>query len=322
MLRTLLLVLIFSACGSKKDVGEWYAEDSRLRVLSTTQMVADLVKGVGGERIVAATLIQGSLDPHSYQLVKGDDDKLRRADLIFYNGLGLEHGPSLKTYLQSSKKAHSLGEAIFELHPDQILSYQGQSDPHIWMDLELFSEAIPSIVKALGAAKPEFKAEFQERGEAFKKELIAAHEGIHALLQAIPQEKRYLVTSHDAFNYFARAYLKEPSETDWQERFKAPEGLAPESQISLADIRAILDHLKKYDIHVIFPESNVSRDSIRKIVSAAQEEKREVVIAAASLFADAMGPKGSSGDTLIKMAEHNGKTIATWIGGESGKTGP
>jgi manganese/zinc/iron transport system substrate-binding protein len=134
------------------------------------------------------------------------------------------------------------------------------------------------------------------------------------MLQGVPSNKRYLVTSHDAFNYFARAYLKDPEEKEWHDRFQAPEGLAPESQLSVADIIAIIHHMKKYQIKVLFPESNVSRDSIRKIVDAGNENGMELKIATTPLYGDAMGKKGDDGDTYIKMILHNGKTISLYLG--------
>jgi manganese/zinc/iron transport system substrate-binding protein len=315
-MRRIFLLFLLVACGQGiSPLKDWYAQDGKLKVVSTTAMINDLVKGVGGESIKTLVLIQGDLDPHSYQLVKGDDEKLQSSDLIFYNGLGLEHGPSLKEYLLESNKAHPLGEAIFKQDPEKILIIDGVADPHVWMDISLFSQAIPEIVKVLGEKMPENKQQFEKNGEALQASLLKGHNRVKEILQAIPSNKRYLVTSHDAFNYFARAYLKDPEETDWSLRFQAPEGLAPESQLSLSNIVAIIDHLNRFNIQVLFPESNVSRDSIKKIVDAGTEKGLKLTIASTPLYGDAMGPKGSDGDTYLKMIEHNGKTIAHYLGG-------
>lgn len=287
---------------------EWKKDEGKLKVLSTIAMIADLVKQIGGEDIDSMVLIKGGLDPHSYQLVKGDDEKLARSDVIFYNGLGLEHGSSLQHHLASSAKSIALGNKILEEAPEDILIFQGQADPHIWMDLTIWSKTVPHIVKALSDKDPSHAEKFEDNGKRLQSELLHVHNQIRKRMQAIPVENRYLVTSHDAFNYFTRAYLATEEEVqngEWQKRFAAPEGLAPESQLSSADIQHIINHLRHYRVHVLFPESNVSRDSIRKILQAGNEKGLRLIIANRSLYADAMGSPGSDGDTYLKMVEHN-----------------
>ncbi len=316
----MLLALVIVACETsshQKATKQWMADDGRLKVLSTTGMVGDLVKTIGGSHIDNLVLIGEDLNPHAYQLVKGDDEKFARADLIFYNGLNLEHGPSLQAALRNSPKAVALGNSIMEANPGLILHYDGQLDPHIWMDMSLWAKGVPFIVQALSQAMPLHAKEFVANGEQLKTEMLSAHQKVHDQLQKIPSHKRYLVTSHDAFNYFARAYLADQNESDeaWQKRFKAPEGLAPDSQLSAADIQGIIDYLDKYDIMVLFPESNVSKDSIRKIVSAGNEKGLVLTIATEPLYADAMGPPGSDGDTYLKMIEHDAKILASYLQG-------
>jgi manganese/zinc/iron transport system substrate-binding protein len=138
-----------------KAFREWMAPGDKLKILSTTAMINDLVQRVAGENAVTLTLIQGNLDPHSYQLVKGDDEKLGFADLIFYNGLGLEHGASLSHYLESHPQAIPLGNKIGERWPNKVVLVNSHVDPHIWMDSSLFAEAIPFIVEALSMKDPE-----------------------------------------------------------------------------------------------------------------------------------------------------------------------
>jgi manganese/zinc/iron transport system substrate-binding protein len=296
-------------------VKQWMIPNGKVKVLSTTAMINDLVKEVGGENVDGLTLIVGELDPHSYQLVKGDDEKLLFADLIFFNGLGLEHGPSLQNFLMQQSKAVALGDNIQNENPSLIISYREQLDPHIWMDVSLWAKAVNYIVEALSQKDPVHAEMYRLNGQQLIHRMLEEHAHIREQLQEIPAEKRYLVTSHDAFNYFARAYLAEISENkqDWQERFVAPEGLAPDSQLSTANIQAIIDHLKKYHIRVIFPESNISRDSIRKIVQAAKEKGLDVKIAMTPLYADAMGKEGSDGDTYLKMIKHNANIIASYL---------
>lgn len=323
-MRLLALLLLVCSCNSNGsrvsnrvvDVQHWREQNGKVKVLSTIAMIDDLVKQIGKEHVDALTLITGELDPHSYQLVKGDDEKFAFADLIFYNGLGLEHGPSLQHHLHTSPKAIALGNKIQKQFPELILYYHGQLDPHIWMDISLWAKSIPFIVEALSEKDPAHKDSYVTNGNKLLEEMLHTHDNAKQKMHEIPEEKRYLVTSHDAFNYFTRAYMALDSELQnnrWQKRFAAPEGLSPESQLSTTDIQMILDYVKKYDIQLLFPESNVSKDSIRKIISAAKDRGMELRMATPYLYGDAMGAPGSDGDTYLKMIQHDVLTIASCL---------
>ncbi len=302
----LLAMALWAGCSAPK--GRWPVSTDKLKVLSTTAQIGDLAAAVGGERVEPYVLIRGDLDPHSYEIVKGDNEKLTTADLIFYNGLGLEHGASLSTLLRSSSKAIPIGEKISLAHPDKILKKGEVVDPHIWMDISLWQKGIDPIVEAFSKADPEGALYYQERGERLSNEMASVHDEVQQLLRSIPSEKRYLVTSHDAFHYFTRSYLAEPNELNWADRFAAPEGLAPEGQLNPRDIQKIIDHLRQKKISVLFPESNVSRDSIRKIASAGRELGLEIRICSEPLYGDAM-----SHLTYIEMMRHNAETIAKYL---------
>jgi len=310
--------ILLCSCSSQshdlsKASNRWTNDAEKLKVLSTTSMIDDIVAQIGKDRIQAITLITGQLDPHSYQLVKGDDEKLAAADLIFFNGLELEHGPSLQRYLTTRSKAVSLGDLIRRQSPEIILIHQGEIDPHIWMDVSIWIRAVDIVSEELSKADPVHQAEYHSNSEKLKERMRAVDGEIRSLALTIPEEKRYLVTSHDAFNYFARAYLATSEEKlsgNWRRRVAAPEGLAPEGQLSSKDIQDIIDYLKRNGIRVLFSESNISQDSIKKIIDAGSKEGVVFSMAKTPLYSDAMGPPGSSGDTYIKMMKHNMLTIA------------
>lgn len=314
-----IFLLCFGCSGPSREsleVKRWMQENGRIKVLCAIAMIQDVVQQVGGEHVDSITLITGELDPHIYQLVKGDDEKLAFADLIFYNGLGLIHGPNLRQYLSENSKAISLGNEIQKTDPSLILLYNGQMDPHIWMDISLWAKTVPFIVDTLRQYDPDHAEDYKQNGEKLVREMVQKHEHVKQIIRQIPVEKRYLVTSHDAFNYFTRAYLatdNENSQQEWQKRFAAPEGLAPESQLSTTDIQLIINHMSTYNIEVLFPESNVSQDSIQKILDAGQEKGMNLRIAQDALYGDAMGKPGSSGDTYLKMIEHNAKLISNYL---------
>jgi manganese/zinc/iron transport system substrate-binding protein len=275
-------------------------------------MIDDIVGRIGGERVDHLSLIMGEIDPHSYELVKGDDEKLGMAQIIFFNGLGLEHGASLRYQIEHHNNAISVGNAVLEKTPDRILYVDKEIDPHIWMDISLWSLIVDPIADALSQADPEGETLYRSNAQKVVQEMLLANYEVYSSLQGVPQQKRYLVTSHDAFNYFTRAYLAAPgevTEAQWQPRFDAPEGLSPEGQLSTADIQAIIDHLIKYRIQIVFPESNVSRDSLKKVVHVCRQKGLEVAIAKEPLYGDAMGPSGSEAGTYLGMIRYDAKVL-------------
>lgn len=284
-------------------------------VLSTIAPVEVLVSAVGGSRIRSECLIAGELDPHSYQLAKGDREKFRRAELVFYNGLGLEHGPSLASSLASCSKAVSLGDWLATNRPEDILRTGGLPDPHMWMDVQLWSRFLDCICEHLTAIEPQFGEEFRHRTENLRAEFAQTHSQICNLIHQIPAGQRYLVTTHDAFSYFARAYLSEPAELAlelWRHRVMSPEGLAPESQISLQQMQRTLRYLIDHKVEVVFAESNINYQSLMKITQAARAQNVPIEVAEQKLFGDAMppyqlGPKGYR--EYLKMQMSNAQVI-------------
>jgi manganese/zinc/iron transport system substrate-binding protein len=302
-MKYLLCLFLLFACGgcqnSPQKLDEWVQPSSRIKVLSTTAIINDIVAQIGKERIDHLTLIEGAMDPHSYEIVKGDAEKLSYAQVIFYNGLGLEHGASLRHQLKQHPKAVAVGDLIRKKNPEAILLERGQVDPHIWLDISLWAEIIDPIVQALSEIDPENSSYFQTNGQQVRKNLLDLDASLSQKLQMISSKKRYLVTSHDAFNYFTRRYLHEG--TDWKDRFCAPEGLAPDGQLSCQDIQKVINYLIQHNVEVIFPESNVSKDSLKKILSVCKEKGIKVQIAEASLDSDTLGTSG----TYQSMMEHN-----------------
>lgn len=318
LLHIFFLFLLFTGCDRASiHQDHWMIPNEKLKILCSIAMIDDLVQQIGGDRVETSTLIKKGLNPHTYQLVKGDNEKLLFADLIFYNGLGLEHGPNLTSFLKNHSKCIGIGEHIYEEQPHSIIKIAGEVDPHIWMDVSLWSKAIPLIADKLSQKDPEYAPYFKKNAENLLNQLKQLHLEVQEQMHRIPEHKRYLVTSHDAFNYFARAYLSEPQEQQneaWRQRFASPEGIAPESQLGMAHIQQIIDFMAMHNLNVLFPESNISRDSIRKVASAAKYKGLTLVIVEEPLYSDDMGEPGSSGDSYVKMIQHNAKTMAFYLG--------
>lgn len=296
----------FGCTSQKSKRSPFYEANGRLKILTTTAMIHDLVSQIGDGHVDSIPLIKGELDPHSYELVKGDDEKFAAAHLIFYNGLGLEHGLSLRQNLEKNPKAISLADPILKEDPSLILIINGQYDPHIWMDISLWRRAVDPIVSHLSGLDPTHADVYRLRGEILKKQMEKEDLACLEMLQKIAPEKRFLVTSHDAFNYFARRYLAVSQEKDWKKRCSAPEGLAPEAQMSLTDILDVISHIEKHKISVIFSESNVSRDSLNKILKAGREKGIPLRLCKIQLYGDSMG----NAPSYLAMMRHNVEVIA------------
>jgi len=304
----LLLLIVGVGCTSApSSISSWTAQNGKVKVLSSTGIIDDLVAEIGGEFVDHTALIMGDVDPHSYELVKGDDEKITFAHVVFANGLNLEHGASFRYHLEHHSHVVYLGGEIEKIVPDQILYNDGELDPHIWMDISLWVLAIDPVIEALSKEDPAHAAQYRANGEDLRAKMVATHEKISSELQSFSEEKRYLVTSHDAFHYFARAYLAEGD--THLDRCVAPAGLAPEGQLSVVDIQRVTDHLCDHKIDVVFPESNVARGALKKIVASCKHKGLNVRLCESPLYGDAMGHKGSGADTYLLMLEHNAKVL-------------
>ena len=308
----LLIPFMLFSCSSKSDrkekIKRYFDRNGHLKVLSTTSMIDDLVREIGGNQVDSFSLIQGDLDPHSYELVKGDGEKIENADVIFCNGLGLEHGASLRFSLKESG-AVALGDCLFNSNPELFITINGTIDPHFWMDIALFARIIDPIVQILSSKDPENASLFLERGKALKSKLLSVDRSCFEKMQSLPENKRFLVTSHDAFRYFTKKYLAKTNETEWFKRVASPEGLAPDGQMSAFDIQKVCDFLFNQNVRVVFPETNVNKDALNKIVSICGEKGLYVKISNIPLYGDAMGSKGTGAETYLQMIEHNISTL-------------
>ena len=272
-----------------------------LRVVSTTGMVNDLVKRVGGDAITADVLMGPGVDPHLYKATAADVLKLNRADVVFYNGLLLE-GKMTDVFTRMAKSGKHV-YAITERLPSARLlkseDYENHPDPHVWFDVELWAQCVPVIVARLSEAAPEQKAVFAANAAKVSEELAALHAWSKAKAAELPEEKRVLVTSHDAYNYFGRAYGFQ---------VVGLQGISTVSEAALADMAKLTDFIKKRGLKAVFVESSVSHATIERIA------KDSGVKVGGELFSDAMGAPGTIENgydvgTYEGMIKHNLNTI-------------
>jgi manganese/zinc/iron transport system substrate-binding protein len=291
-----------------KKVSAWMERNGKIKALCTTAFVGTLVQNVGGDSVDVLDIVHGQNDPHSYQLVKGDDEKFRRADVVFSSGLGLEQNAGLSRYL-SLYKACAIGDYVAKKTKEAI--FIGPTvDPHIWMDISLWAYGATMVALKLSEIRPELSEYFQKRASETIEKFLEVHEKIRKMIQSIPSEKRYLVTTHDAFSYFCRAYLATPDEKragTWNGRCMAPEGFSPESQISSQDLNEVVIFILKHNVKEIFSEVGMNQDSLRKVIEVCEDKGRRVVISSDFLYSDTIGPK----QTYEEMMEHNANVLYT-----------
>ncbi len=296
-----------------EQIREWSSGTDKLKVLSTTAMIGDLVEVIGGDRISHLTLIRGEVDPHNYVPLKGDQEKFDLAQVIFANGLGLEHGAA-RSLEEVSRKVVSMGDSI---DANQIILVSGVQDPHIWMDLSIWKEACSIIEKSLSAIDPEGRSYYKANSDKLAEEMARIDSEMVSRFQALDEKVRYLVTSHDAFNYFTRHYLAQQHEQrgeGWRARFIAPEGLSPEGQLGPQHIKAVCDFMVEHQVEVIFPESNLGRGGLTKIIQSLPKGYT-ARLSNLELYSDAMGGfKKSEGKCryLYVMKQNGDRIIEEW----------
>ena len=310
-LLLLVVFLGFYSCSTPTSPLDKRPKD-KIHVLSTTSIIDNIVAKIGKDRIFREVLIAQDLDPHSYELVKGDDEKFFNACIIFANGLGLEHGASLRYQLEHHHNVLFLGEEIRSLAPNSILDVDGQVDPHIWMDVGLWKKAVMPIANALSKMDPEGEKLYLQNALELEEQMEVLDREIKTIVQAVSPEKRYIVSTHDAFQYFAKTYLSIDEEKEtlgWKNRFASPEGIAPEGQLSAIDIRTIVEYLQRHQVRVLFPESNVNQDSLIKIKSVCEEMGMLVRISPSFLYSDSLGGIKSPASDYFSMMRYNAEVL-------------
>lgn len=271
-----------------------------LRVVTTIGMITDITARIGSERISVQGLMGEGIDPHLYKASPNDVRLLTDADLILYSGLNLE-GKMADLFVRLARKKPTI--AVSEYIDEKLLreppEFAGHYDPHIWFDVSLWMKAAERIRDALQELDPEGRALFQSNTTALLSELAELHEWCRAQIQSIPAGVRVLVTAHDAFGYFGRAYGIE---------VKGIQGISTESEASLNDINSLVDLIVGRGIPAVFVESSVPRKTIEALVEGARARKLDLQIGG-ELYSDALGKAGTAEGSYIGMVQHNVRTI-------------
>lgn len=297
ILLLLSITLIFSCKNEPKN------RTGKLNIVTTTTMITDLVKNIGGDYINLEGLMGSGVDPHLYKASEGDVTKLVNADIIFYNGLHLE-GKLVDVFEKmekQGKKPIALADGLDKKRLIGSEYFASNYDPHVWFDIDFFKDFAKKVTETLAENDPNNAAVYIENEKKYLAELDNLKKDVQEVVDALPRKKRVLVTAHDAFNYFGEAH-----------DFKVIglQGLSTATEAGVQDVQKLAAFIIDQKIKAIFIESSVPKRTIEALQEAVKSKGHDVKIGG-TLYSDALGNAGSAEGTYIGMYRYNIKTIVS-----------
>lgn len=272
----------------------------RMTIVTTTGIIRDAVINLVHDRAEVIALMGPGVDPHLYKATQGDLDKLLKADLVIYNGLHLEGKMSdVLEKLSHRKPVYALGSSLPDSLLHKIPGYENTYDPHIWFDVSLWSKAVGNLSGFLQEFDAANAAYYQESYRVYSAQLDSLHRWVQQQIGTIPENQRVLITAHDAFGYFGRAYHIE---------VRGLQGISTLSEFGLRDITNLARFIEERKIKAVFVETSVPEKSIRSLIEGCRERGWEVQMGG-SLYSDALGAEGTPEGTYIGMVKSNVRTI-------------
>ncbi|MQA91805.1 MAG: manganese transporter [Gemmatimonas sp.] len=299
-LLPLFVAVALTGCAADQE-GMADLANRQVRVVATTSIVADLAREVGGERVRVTGLMGPGVDPHLYRASEGDVRRMMEADIVLFNGLHLEGrmGELFEQMGSRGRPTVAVGNAI---DPARLLTppeFEGAYDPHIWMDAGLWRDVVGRVADSLADLDPQSAAGYRGRAAAYEARLEELDGYVRERIAGVPAELRVLVTAHDAFNYFGKAY-------DFDVR--GLQGISTVAEAGTADVQELARFVAERRIPALFVETSVSPRSI-EAVQAAVRARGFAVEVGGNLYSDALGGPGSGADTYDGMIRHNVDTI-------------
>jgi len=289
-----------------------YRGNFPIGAVATVGMVAELVRNVGGEHVKVTQMMGSGIDPHLYKSTRDDVQMLLNCNIVFYSGLMLEGKMSdVLVKVGRGKPVVAVTESMDVsrlLEPDD---FKGHFDPHVWMDVGAWSLAVDVVASALVKFDPKHAEQYLQNAKAYQEQLAELHEYGKRSIKTIPRDQRILITSHDAFNYFGRAY-----DLDVQ----GIQGLSTESEAGLQRINELVSLIVNKGVRSVFVESSVPRKNIEAIVEGVRSRGKQITIGG-ELYSDAMGKQGEYEGTYVGMLDHNITLVTRSLGGDAPENG-
>jgi len=295
LLLIVITILLFNCKNNTKQ------ENGKLNIVTTTTMITDLVKNIGGDLVNVQGLIGSGVDPHLYKASEGDVSKLVNADIIFYNGLHLE-GKLVEVFEKMGSKTKTpiaLGDV---LDKSQLIGsdyFASNYDPHVWFNIAFFKQFAKKVTAVLSEKDPENAVYFIKNETLFLGKLDELQAKVKTNIATLPKEKRILVTAHDAFNYFGKNYGF---------NVVGLQGLSTATEAGVRDVQKLAAFIIENKVKAIFVESSVPKRTIEALQAAVKSKGHDVIIGG-TLFSDALGNAGTIEGSYIGMFEYNVNTI-------------
>lgn len=273
--KWMLLWLLFPLC----------AEAKTLEIVASFSILADMAQQVAGDGAQVSSIIPAGSDPHNYQPTPQDIQRISHADIILINGLGLERG--LDALLQNRSGKGALVVVSRDITPRKLS--ETEPDPHAWQDVANAKHYVRVIEEALEQADPTHKSEFEANAGKYLEELGGLDTWIRKQVAAIPEARRKVISSHDAFGYFSEVYGI---------KFVPAQGVNPDSELSAGAVAALVRQIRESGINILFLEEN----SDSRLLNTLVEETHAVV--GGKLQADSLTQDGE-GSTYLSMMRRN-----------------
>ena len=298
MKKNILILLVFAtllSCNTNKK------DNGKLNIVTTTTMITDLVRNIGGDSININGLMGSGVDPHLYKASEGDVTKLVNADIIFYNGLHLE-GKLVEVFEKmgsSTKTPIALADVIDKTTLIGSEYFASNYDPHVWFNISYFKQFATKVAAVLSEKDAKNADYYNANATAFLSKLDTLENTVNSKIETLPADKRILVTAHDAFNYFGKNYGFE---------VVGLQGISTATEAGVKDVQNLANFIIENKVNAIFIESSVPKRTIEALQEAVKSKGHDVKIGG-TLYSDALGSAGTVEGTYIGMFEYNVNTI-------------
>lgn len=304
---------IGSAGCAPSSLASAHSADQPWQIVATTGMVADIVRAVVEPDGHVKALMGPGVDPHLYKPTRRDVKQLLEADVVFYSGLMLE-GRMEETFTHLARGGKPVRAVTDGLNRDELRELSdvpGHWDPHVWMDVAAWSRCVQFVADAMSELDPAHADGYRQRAERYRAEMAQLDSGIRTAIQSIPESQRVLVTAHDAFGYFSRAYGIP---------VRSVQGVTTDSEAGVSDVNELVDFVVRRKIPALFVETSVNPKTIQAVVEGARS-RGTVIRIGGELYSDAMGPDGTYEGTYLGMLDTNATRITEALGGQVSPTG-
>ncbi len=297
MLKHSIFLLIFyfiliAGCGDSNSDVNPKAKSDKITAVSTITIINDIVKSIGKEKVDAYSICGVGIDPHTYHPKPSDPRLVANSDIVFINGFALEHWIEEMIRGAGGKKTEVIvTEGLTPMTDEKGF---GDPDPHAWFDVNNVKTYADNVAKGLIEADPKNKEFYETNLKEYQLQLDSLDIWIKEQISTIPESQRILITSHDAFRYFGRAYGME---------VKGLQGISTEAKIRTEDLKDLIDYVKLKDLKSVFIETSVNPKLLEQISS---ETNAKI---GGTLYSDSIGNEGTPEGTYIGAVKHNVNTV-------------